>query len=143
MTVHIVKLCVGAVSVDDLEVWQAARLDVREARGERRPMAHHDTRMSPKRRDDVLDAGSLYWVICGQILVRQVILDLEEIVDAEARSACRIWLDPALVRTEPRGRRPFQGWRYLQPADAPPDLGDGAKGVPLELADKLKDNLVW
>ena len=99
--------------------------------------------MFPKRRDEVLAGGSLYWVIKGVILVRQPILDLEERGDAEGRGFCRILLDPKLVRTEPSGKRSFQGWRYFEANDAPPDLSGSAGEMAPELVTALKDALVW
>ncbi len=118
MPLHLVKLCVGIDDPDQLRRVQAARLaegGVVEAR----------TRMMPRRRDEVLAGGSLYWVIRQVVRVRQRILGLEPATDpAEGRPFCRILLDPALVPVSPRAWRPFQGWRYLSVADAPPDLGD-------------------
>ena len=137
MTVHLVKLCVGVQSVEDLERWRAAR----RAAGE--TVADHVTRMTPKRRDDVLDRGSLYWVISGHVQARQRILDLEETRDAEGRTACRIVMAPDLIRTELLPKRPFQGWRYLDPAEAPRDIDRRTAGLPPELAMKLKDCLAW
>jgi len=74
----------------------------------------------------VLGSGSLYWVIKGMIQARQPIRDLRGETDAEGRSLCAIVLAPELIPVQPRRRRPFQGWRYLKPEDAPPDLAIGA-----------------
>lgn len=113
---HIVKLCVGAAGVEDLQTWQAARI----AATGRSP--RHVTRMRPKRAEEVLSGGSLYWVFQGRILARQRIVDLEEVKREDGAQACAIVLDPRVVRTLPVPRRPFQGWRYLKPEDAPADL---------------------
>lgn len=118
MTLHLRKLCVGVESVEQLQDWQARRLK----RGEK---LRHDTRMMPKRRDEILDGGSLYWVIKGLIQVRQPILDITQETDEEGRGFARLHLAPGLVRVAPRGHRPFQGWRYLEAADAPEDLAGG------------------
>jgi len=83
----------------------------------------------PKKRDEVLDGGSLYWVIKGVIQLRQRITDLREEMNAEGRSMCGIVFDPVLVPTRPQARRPFQGWRYLTAADAPPDLPQAERGA--------------
>jgi hypothetical protein len=133
---HLIKLCVGAGSVEDLADWQkSARAQRDPARGDRRPV--HVTRMFPRRAAEVLDGGSLYWVVAGSVCVRQRVLDLEPVTDAEGVRRCAIVLDPDLVRTEGRPRKPFQGWRYLTAADAPPDLtatGEGSgTGLPAEL----------
>ena len=144
MALNIVKLCVGASSIEDLEDWQARQRRVRRSRGEPdRPVC--PTRMRPKRDAEVLDGGSLYWVINHLIVVRQRILALSTGVDIDGRSGCLIELDPELVRTESRPKRPFQGWRYLTAGDAPKDLPKGAAAgdVPAELVRKLHDAGVW
>jgi hypothetical protein len=133
--IHIVKLCVGAESVEDLETWQAGRADPS------RPM--HVTRMWPKRADEVLNGGSLYWVIKGLILARQRIVALEECTGRNGLpGGCGIVFDPAVIRTEAVPKRPFQGWRYLRPEDAPRDLpkARGNEGpLPNDLASALAE----
>ncbi len=134
MALHLRKLCVGVESVEQLEQFQARRLK----RGE---TLRHDTRMMPKRRDEILDGGSLYWVIKGLIQVRQPIIDITPEVDAEGRAFARLHLAPELVRVAPRGHRPFQGWRYLEAADAPADLDPGGaegEGLPAEMQAELR-----
>lgn len=124
MPLHIVKLCVGADSVEDLRQWIAERLS--ERRRANQPEEHwHTTRMTPKRRDEVLDGGSLYWVIKGQIAVRQSLLELRSFTDPEGTGRCHFVLDPGLVEVETRPRKAFQGWRYLLEHEAPPDIGAG------------------
>lgn len=121
MTTHIVKLCVGADSIDDLASWQAERLaEIVRQGGE--PEIFHRTRMIPKRQPAVLDGGSLYWVIRGVIQVRQRIVAFEEGQKDDGTRCCRIMLDPELVAVKPTPRRAFQGWRYLDAEDAPVDL---------------------
>jgi hypothetical protein len=115
--IHIVKLCVGAERVEDLLEWQAHTYGEGPAR--------HVTRMWPKRTEEVLDGGSLYWVFKGVILARQRIIGLEEVIGADGIARCAIVLDRDVVRTEAVPRRPFQGWRYLAAADAPADLRAG------------------
>lgn len=114
--IHILKLCVGAESVEDLAQWQA-----KMAAQWRPGTAEHVTRMWPKREAEVLD-GSLYWVIKGVILCRQKILDLDRRQGADGIERCALVLDTTIHRTEPAARRPFQGWRYLTPDEAPRDL---------------------
>lgn len=82
----------------------------------------HTTRMIPKRRDELLDGGSLYWVIKGSVQARQKLIDVRPFKDDEGTRRCHLVLDPALVETRPQPRRAFQGWRYLTPVDAPDDL---------------------
>jgi hypothetical protein len=121
MTVHILKLCVGATSIEDLRSWQSDRLAEAAATGRLQELMHQ-TRMFPKRRDAVLAGGSLYWVIAGVLQVRQPILDLREVPCADGITRCGIVYGPELIAVRPVPRRPFQGWRYLDPSDAPPDL---------------------
>ena len=120
MTLHLIKLCVGADSIEDLAVWQDKKLAAPKRK--RKPLVlTHVTRMWPKRGDELLKGGSLYWVIKGQIAVRQKLLALDEVVKNGAPH-CALVLDPKLVPTERRFHRPFQGWRYFDPKDAPRDL---------------------
>ena len=129
MTVHLVKLCVGAETVEDLARWQDGRIAARKSAG-LTPHLVHQTYQMPKRRDDLLDGGSLYWVIKGVILVRQRIVDLAEGTKDDGSACCLIGLDRALVPVRPTPRRPFQGWRYLDPADVPPDAtGTGGSDI--------------
>jgi hypothetical protein len=136
MAIHIIKLCVGAESVEDLAQWQAKQI---KRRG--RPVC--GTRMWPKRVDDVLAGGSLYWVIKGVVLVRQRIVEIAEVRDDHGLR-CGLWLDPKLVRVTPQPRRAFQGWRYLDPKDAPADLTKrAAANLPEELQRKLVELGAW
>jgi hypothetical protein len=123
MPLHLVKLCVGIESPDQLRALQhGRRLAVGDA-------LVHTTRMMPRRADEIVPGGALYWVMKGAIRCRQAIVDLESVTDAESgRSACRIHLDPTVVETEAWPWRPFQGWRYLPPEKAPPDRRRGVGG---------------
>ena len=133
MTLHLIKLCVGCDSLSELQAWQKQRL----ARSER---LEHRTRMTPKRAEELLAGGSLYWVIKGRIASRQRLLALEPAVDHEGVSCCALVLDPKLVAVEPRAHRPFQGWRYLPGKDAPRDLRRGRTSeMPAELRETLAE----
>lgn len=138
---HLVKLCVGVERVEELARWQEGRAAERRAAGQdARP--RHVTRMWPRRADELLDGGSLYWVMKGAILARQPIAALEETDLGDGVTRCAIVLEPELIRTVPAPRRPFQGWRYLKPEDAPADLAfDGADGaeLPPELSAALSE----
>ena len=127
MTVHLVKLCVGIDSVDDLATWFASDecKKARKRKGLRNANEHsHWTRMKPKRAEEVLDGGSLYWVIRGRICVRHRILRLDDVKNEKGNAYCAIVYDPTMILTETRPRRPFQGWRYFEVEDAPADLAD-------------------
>ena len=136
MALHIIKLCVGVDSVDELRAWR------REQRGSGRAAIVH-TRQSPKRCDEVLDGGSLFWVIKGVVRCRQAILEVNTIDDG-LKTRCEIRLDDDLVLTEPSPRRAFQGWRYLDPAEAPRDLDPrvGAE-LPSDFAAALRALGAW
>lgn len=120
MSLHLLKLCVGADSIGDLEGWVTQRLDEMRRRGEP-PEHRHTTRMVPKRVAELLDGGSLYWVIRGEIAARQRLLAIQSFTDGAGIGRCNLVLEPAVIRVDPRPHRPFQGWRYYRPEDAPPD----------------------
>lgn len=141
MPLHLVKLSVGAESVKDLEGWIKARVKHAAANGQ--PRRHvHVTRMTPKREEELLDGGSIYWVIKGQIAARARLMAIEPFRDKDGVARCRLVMEPKLIPVVPRPMRPFQGWRYLKPADAPPDLGkrgDGLVDMPEEMRRELRD----
>ena len=118
--VNLLKLCVGAEAVDDLLAWQRNP----RAKGPD-GLPRHVTRMWPKREADLLNGGSIYWVIKGAIQCRQKILRLDEMMGEDGVRRCAIVLEPELHRTASALRRPFQGWRYLKPEDSPRDLPAG------------------
>jgi hypothetical protein len=141
MTVHIVKLCVGATSIEDLARWQNKWLSLCKAQG-LKPRIEHTTFQSPKRQDEVLDGGSLYWVIKGVILVRQRIIGFDTGHKQDGSACCLIVLDPTLVPVRPTPRRAFQGWRYLTPADAPPDAGSAENAAAVaQMTPKMRKDL--
>jgi len=122
MPLHLIKLCVGCESISDLEEW------IDENRVQHRRLGReyeqtHTTRMVPKRADELLGGGSLFWVIRGQVACRQRLLDVRPFTDGDGIGRCRLVLESKVVPVEPRPYRPFQGWRYLDAGDAPRDLG--------------------
>jgi hypothetical protein len=122
---HMIKLSVGPKDVAQLAALQAARL-------KREPPLRAWTRMAPKRGDEICDGGSIYWVVGGFVRVRQRILAIEDAVEDDGTACVALVLDPALVPVAARPTKPFQGWRYLKPEDAPPDVaeaGGGAEGL--------------
>ncbi|HHB81354.1 MAG TPA: DUF1489 family protein [Aliiroseovarius sp.] len=134
-TIQLVKLCVGANQVEDLEKWQAAR-----AQGSKDYLPRHVTRMWPKREAELVNGGSLYWVFKGLILARQKVLRLDEVIGEDGIRRCGIVMERQIIRTQSAPRRPFQGWRYLQPADAPADLPQSRSGddaLPTDLSSEL------
>jgi len=140
MSLHLIKLCVGADSVADLEAWIKQKLKALK-KGARREHIH-TTRMVPKRADELIDGGSLYWVIRGQIMCREEIAAIRPFVDREGVGRCRVVLVPKVVLVEPRPYRAFQGWRYLAPKDAPRDLdraAPGARDMPEPMRRELRE----
>ncbi|MEI7804842.1 MAG: DUF1489 domain-containing protein [Hyphomicrobiales bacterium] len=128
MPLHLLKLSVGTDSVQDLEDWIKIKMKAQKKRG-KKPERIHTTRMVPKRADELLDGGSIFWVIKGEIMCREKILDIRPFVDKEGIGRCRLVLDPKCVLVEPRPFRAFQGWRYLNAKDAPRDLSRAAPGA--------------
>ena len=141
MSLNLLKLCVGCDSVEDLEEWIAMRLDQRRRASE--PVEHfHTTRMIPTRAAELVDGGSLYWVIKGEIACREKILALEPFRDKDGISRCRIVMEPKVIPVMLRPMRAFQGWRYLAAKDAPADLGkrgQGAASLPEPLRRELRE----
>ena len=134
---HLIKLCVGVDSLEDLRDWQKRRLAEKKKKGQK-PELIHLTRQTPKRADELLDGGSLYWVIKGQIAARQKLLALRPMTH-DGVPHCGLVYDKKLVPVLRRARAAFQGWRYLDPADAPSDvvLAKGGKGLPEALQQEL------
>ena len=125
---HLLKLCVGCDSVEDLAQWQRNRSPV-----------EHWTRNHPKRGVEIVAGGSLYWIIKGQVRVRQRFMKLDR-REREDGVWCALVLGRRLTRVRPRLHRPFQGWRYLESEDAPPDLvkGQHSDELPEKLASELR-----
>ncbi|MDS9948569.1 MAG: DUF1489 domain-containing protein, partial [Planktomarina sp.] len=116
-TINLVKLSVGTETVQNLSDWQANPA-ARTADG----LPRHVTRMWPKRSEELLKGGSIYWVIKGIILCRQKVLRLDEIFGVDGIRRCAIVIEPQLIQVAATPKRAFQGWRYLPTADSPPDL---------------------
>jgi hypothetical protein len=136
MPLHLIKLCVGCDTVEELVAWHRT-----ERAGQ--PWVVH-TRQTPKRAEELQDGGSLYRVFKGLVLCRQRILDVQTVGEGQA-ARCLIFLDSEVVLTQPLPRRPFQGWRYFEAKDVPADLaGPGETGaVPQDLAAKLRELGAW
>jgi hypothetical protein len=121
VSLNLIKLCVGCDSIEDLRAWVDWRLsEMRSAR--KKPEHVHVTRMMPRRTDELLAGGSLYWVIKGNVQVRQRLLAIRPFTDDEGIHRCGLVLEPKLVPTEWQPKSAFQGWRYLLEKDAPADL---------------------
>jgi hypothetical protein len=132
MPLHMIKLCVGVAQVETLER--------RVSKGEW-TVVH--TKMTPKRAAELEDGGSLYWVMKGSVVCRMPILDVTTKGEGKA-SQCLITLAQEVIRTAPQARRPFQGWRYLEPKDVPPDMSSlDAGDMPEELAKQLREMGAW
>ena len=133
MTVHLKKLSVGSASVDGLRALQAQRL----ANVGR---LIHITRNRPRRVEELLNGGSIYWIIKGVMTARQAIVDFVEAERADGSPACGIVLSPEIVTVVPTRMRIFQGWRYLEVGEAPIDIGEDKHGnMPSELVAELRD----
>ena len=150
MTIHIVKLCVGAESVEDMAEWQIGQ--IKRARKTKASTIHPQqkshpvcgTRMWPKRVEDVRAGGARYWVIMGVIGGRQRIVAIDDVIDDHGQR-CGFYLDAHIQRTVPQPRRAFQGWRYLDPKDAPADLtpSQGGADLPEHLRRQLVELGAW
>jgi len=135
MVVHIRKLAAGVVDIEELEAIHAGRLQDSDT-------LYTYTRNTPKRQKELLDGGSIYWVIKGQFRVRQEILGFQTEVDEEGRKYCLIILKPGLLRTELKAQKAFQGWRYFEEKDVPKDIGDRevvGEDLPEDMQSELRD----
>lgn len=135
MSLHMIKLVVGCDTIEELVEW-------REAHRPDQPWVMH-TRQTPKRAAEMVGEGSLYRVFKGAILCRQLILDIQTVGEG-VTARCEVTLAPEIVRVAPTPRRAFQGWRYLEAKDAPPDLDTGGDdGIPPDLARRLREAGAW
>ena len=141
MPLHIIKLAVGCESVKELKCWVAQLIQT--AKKKRLPLHHiHITRMTPKRVEEILAGGSLYWVIRGEIAAREKIIAIEPFRDRDGIGRCRLVMQPKVIPVLPRPMRAFQGWRYFAANDAPPDLksaGAGVAAMPEPLRRELRE----
>jgi hypothetical protein len=139
MALHLIKLAVGCDSVKELKSWVAERMQTAKKKG--LPLHHvHVTRMVPKRVDELLSGGSLYWVIRGEIAAREKIIAIEPFRDRDGIGRCRLVMQPKVVPVLQRPMRPFQGWRYFTEDAAPPDLKAAGTGV-AEMPEPLRREL--
>lgn len=141
MLLHLIKLCVGADSIEDLEEWIEFRLREKRLAGEKEEQ-FHTTRMLPKRAEELIAGGSLYWVIRGKVQCRQELLEIRPFTDGEGVSRCHLVLEPEVIATDWQPRRAFQGWRYLKHEEAPVDLSarpQGWQALPAKLRSELAD----
>src|SRR4029077_21148869 len=139
MSLHLIKLCVGADSVADLEAWIKQKLKALKKGAKREHI--HTTRMVPKRADALSDGGRPYWLIRAHIMCREQISAIRPFVDKEGVGRCRVVLVPRVILVEPRPFRAFQGWRYLEGKDAPRDLdraAPGARAMPEDMRRELR-----
>src|SRR3954447_13321981 len=140
MTLHLIKLAVGCESVKELQDWVRERM--RQAKEQGLARRHiHVTRMTPKRDEELLDGGSLYWVIRGQVAAREGLLAIEPFRDKAGIGRCRIVMEPKVIAVTPRPMRPFQGWRYLADDSVPPDLGKSAAGSIAAMPEPMRREL--
>jgi len=136
MPLHLIKLCVGCDTVEELLDWHEAEV------GAGRPWIMR-TRQTPRRAAELMAGGSLYRVFKGQVLCRQAIVAVDTVGEGAA-ARCQVTLDPRVVRVAPVPRRAFQGWRYLDGRDAPPDLAQDELGeIPQDLARRLREVGAW
>ena len=141
MTVHMVKMSVGTESYDHLRQIQLDRLAQARLQGGTAQLRHM-TRNRPRREGDVLDNGSIFWIIKGYIRARQNIIGFGDGMGRNGRARCAIILDPQLIRTVLTPHKPIQGWRYMEASAAPDDLGERElkmeTALPVNMADELR-----
>ncbi len=135
MSLNIIRLCVGCESIEDLRDWQETHNEAPDYPG----CVFTMTTMYPKRAEEIIGQGSLYWVIKGKIAVRQPIVAINRTLGPEGEQRTRLVLKAEWIETVPTPTRPFQGWRYFDSEKAPPDLsGAGGADMPPEMAAELR-----
>ena len=139
MTVNLLRMAVRIESISQLKEIQTERRALTDGR-----RLHTFTRNMPKRADELIDGGSIYWVVKRLIRVRQMIIGIEKMTNDEGKNFCAIELDPSHTLLDPRPQKPFQGWRYLKPEESPPDAPKGGamdfdSGMPSEMMMELKE----
>ena len=115
-------------AVEEQQAWLDHRMDEKRRLGQEL-VSIHTTRMIPKRMEELLDGGSLYWVIKGNVQARQILTDIRPFTDKDGVRRCDLVMEPRLILTEWQPRRAFQGWRYLKADDTPKDIGTGNAGL--------------
>ncbi|AWI87510.1 DUF1489 domain-containing protein [Methylobacterium sp. DM1] len=140
MALHLLKLCVGPASIEELEA-RIAHNRAEALRLGQEPVTAHVTRMFPKRAQAIAGRGSIYWVMKGSLSCRQVIRAIEPVTGSDGIDRCRLVLDPVVMPVSPRPCRPFQGWRYLEARDAPADLDRASAGEVAEMPESLRREL--
>jgi len=140
MPLHLIKLCVGCDSVKDLKGWVTERIQAAKKKG--LPPHHiHVTRMTPKRIEELLAGGSLYWVIRGEIAAREKLIAIEPFRDRDGIGRCRLVMQPKVISVSPRPMRAFQGWRYFEADGAPPDLAKSAASAIAAMPEPMRREL--
>lgn len=138
MTLNLIKLCVGAESLDDLLSWGERRLSEMAA-ADKEVQLFHTTRMMPRQAEQLLEGGSLYWVIKGNVQARQRLVDIRPFTDDAGIKRCHLMLDNQIIATQWQPRRAFQGWRYLKGEGIPADLSTTDEDLPPPLRAKLAE----
>ena len=138
--VNLVKIAVGVTTVEELRLRQTEFL--KKINDNNFPYFYHKTRMMPKKHEDIISNGSLFWVIKGAICARQKVIDIVKFEDTDGKKKCKIFLAAEIVKTKPIRKRPFQGWRYLKKHITPGDLNEPIKGnfepnIPIDVQKKL------
>jgi hypothetical protein len=139
MTVNLLRMAVRIQSISQLKEIQTERRALTDGK-----RLHSFTRNMPRRTDELIDGGSIYWVVKRLIRVRQKIIGIEKMTNEEGKKFCAIELDPSHILLEPRSQKPFQGWRYLKTEESPADAPDGGVAnfgldMPSEMIVELKE----
>ena len=141
MTINLIKISVGIEDIDHLKRRQEQSISNAISSGVVPEIVHY-TRNTPRRANEWLQGGSIYWVIKRFIRVRQLIKDIRQVNGPKGKKSCAIILEPGIIRTEIKKFRVFQGWRYFPLNDAPADLPISSisdNDFPEDLVNDLKE----
>ena len=131
--INLKKLAVGINSLEELKDFQILKL-------KKNNEISVKTKNTPKRKPEILDGGSLYWIINNRFAIRQLVIDIRENISYEGKKYCLIILDRKIIQVEKISQRPFQGWRYLKLNNSPKDINlNLRKKIPEELSNHLSE----
>ncbi len=141
---NLIRTAVGIGSLAELAEVQEHFRTMTSAEGRKAVIV--TTRNKPTRENDLLNGGSVYWIIRNVIRARQAVIDIQVAQDEEGRNFCQIFLDPTIMLVHPVDHRAIQGWRYLPPERAPADAGrydasadtGESDNIPPEMESELK-----
>ena len=120
MHINLMRPCVGIGSPEELYDFQKSHRIERDKDGT--PYTFFTTRNTPKRAEELINGGSVFWITKSAMRMRQSIINVETLLDEDGKKFCKISTDPEIMLVVPKSQKAFQGWRYLPAEKSPNDL---------------------